>query len=54
MFYKNGHNSGPSGSPDMILTAFDVKFQEKKNENKQIRKKSILESWYTQIRISPN
>ena len=32
MFYKIGHNSGPRGSPDMILTAFDVKFHEKKDE----------------------
>ena len=32
MFYKFGHNSGPRGSPDMILTAFDVKFHETKNE----------------------
>ena len=32
MFYKIGHNSGPRGSPDMILTAFDVKFNEKKYE----------------------
>ena len=32
MFYKIGHNLGPRGSPDMILTAFDVKFHEKKNE----------------------
>ena len=31
-FYKYAHNSGPKGSPDMILTAFDVKFHEKKNE----------------------
>ena len=32
MFYKIGHNSSPRGSPDMILTAFDVKFHEKKDE----------------------
>ena len=32
MFLKNGHNSSPRGSPDMILTAFDRKFHEKKNE----------------------
>ena len=32
MFYKIGHDSPPRGPPDMILTAFDVKFQEKKNE----------------------
>ena len=32
MFYKIGHNSGPRGSPDMILTAFDVKFHDTKNE----------------------
>ena len=31
-FYKYAHNSGPRGSPDMILTAFDVKFDEKKDE----------------------
>ena len=31
-FYKYGHSSGPRGSPDMILTAFDLKFQEKKDE----------------------
>ena len=31
-FYKYAHNSGPRGSPDMILTAFDVKFHEKKDE----------------------
>ena len=31
-FYEYGHNSGPRGSPDMILTAFDVKFHEKKKE----------------------
>ena len=30
--YKYTHNSGPRGSPDMILTAFDVKFHEKKDE----------------------
>ena len=30
MFYKIGHNSSPRGSPDMILTAFDVRFNEKK------------------------
>ena len=29
---KNCHNSGPRGSPDMILMAFDVKFDEKKDE----------------------
>ena len=28
MFYKIGHNSGPRGFPDMILTAFDVKFHD--------------------------
>ena len=28
-FYKYGHDSGPRGSPDMILTVFDVKFHEK-------------------------
>ena len=32
MFYKIGHNSGPKGAPDMILTALDVKFHEKKYE----------------------
>ena len=31
-FYKYGHISGPRGSPDMILTAFDVKFHETKDE----------------------
>ena len=31
-FYKYAHNSGPTGSPDMILTAFDVKFHEEKYE----------------------
>ena len=31
-FYKYAHNSGTRGSPDMILTAFDVKFNEKQNE----------------------
>ena len=31
-FYKYAHNSGPRRSPDMILTAFDVKFHEKKDE----------------------
>ena len=31
-FYKYAHNSGARGSPDMILTAFDMKFQEKKDE----------------------
>ena len=31
-FYKYAHNSGPKGSPDMILSAFDVKFNETKNE----------------------
>ena len=31
-FYKYAHNSGPRGSPDMILTAFDVKFHETKDE----------------------
>ena len=32
MFYKICHNSGPRGSPDMILTAFDVTFHKKKHE----------------------
>jgi hypothetical protein len=32
LFYKIGHNSGPRGSPDMILAAFDGKFHEKKDE----------------------
>ena len=31
-FYKYAHNSGPRGSPDMILIAFDVKVHEKKDE----------------------
>ena len=31
-FYKYAHNSGPKGSPDTILAAFDVKFHEKKDE----------------------
>ena len=31
-FYKYAHNSGPSGSPDMILTAFEKKVHEKKDE----------------------
>ena len=31
-FYKYGHFSGPRGSPDMILSAFDVKFHEKEDE----------------------
>ena len=31
-FYKYAQNSGPRGFPDMILTAFDVKFHEKKDE----------------------
>ena len=25
-FYKYAHNSSPKGSPDMIVSAFDVKF----------------------------
>ena len=32
VFFKYAHNSSPRGSPDMILTAFDVKFHEQKNE----------------------
>ena len=31
-FHKNGHNSGQNRSPDMILTAFDGKLNEKKDE----------------------
>ena len=31
-FYKYAHNSSPKGSPDMILTAFEMKFDEKKDE----------------------
>ena len=31
-FYNYAHNSGARGSPDMILSAFDVKFNEKKDE----------------------
>ena len=30
--YKYAHNLGPKGSPDMIPTAFDVKFHETKHE----------------------
>ena len=30
MFYKVRHNSGPRGSPDMILKAFDMISREKK------------------------
>ena len=32
MFYKHVHNSGSKGSPDMILSAFYVKFHETKND----------------------
>ena len=28
-FYKYAHNSGPKGSPDMVLNAFDMKFNDK-------------------------
>ena len=28
-FFKYAHNSGPKGSADLILRAFDVKFQDK-------------------------
>ena len=31
-FYKFAHNSGPKGSPDMILSAFHVKFYAWKTE----------------------
>ena len=31
-FYKYAHNSGPRGSPDIILTAFDVNLHAKKDE----------------------
>ena len=31
-FCKYGHDSEPKGSPDMILNAFHVKFDEKKKE----------------------
>ena len=31
-FYKYAHNSAPRGSPDMILIAFDMKFNEKNDE----------------------
>ena len=31
-FYKYAYNSGLRGRPDMILTAFDMKFHEKKDE----------------------
>ena len=27
-FYKYAHNSGPKGSPDMILSAYHVKFDD--------------------------
>ena len=30
--YKYDHISGPRGSPDMILNAFHVKFDDKQNE----------------------
>ena len=30
--YKYSHTSGPKGSPDMIMSAFGVKFYEKKDE----------------------
>ena len=30
-FYKYAHNSGQKGSPDMILTAFNMKFDETKD-----------------------
>ena len=29
--FNYAHNSDPRGSPDMILTAFDVKLREKQN-----------------------
>ena len=32
MFYKFAHNSSQNGFPDIILTAFDGKFDEKKDE----------------------
>ena len=32
MFYKYAHILDPKGSPDMILSAFDIKFDEKKDE----------------------
>ena len=31
-FHKYAHNSGPRGSPDIIMTAFDVKFDEETDE----------------------
>ena len=31
-FYKYAHKSGSRGSPDMILSAFYVKFYEEKDE----------------------
>ena len=31
IFYKLGYISGPKRSPDMILSAFDVKFDETKD-----------------------
>ena len=46
-FYKYAHNSGPRGSPDMILTAFDVKFHEKKDELPP-------EAWNPQTKIKKN
>ena len=30
--YKYAHNSSPKGSPDMVLTAFDMKFHKEKDE----------------------
>ena len=32
MFYKYAHILGPKRSPDVMLNAFDVKFDEKKDE----------------------
>ena len=46
-FYKYAHNSGPMGSPDMILPAFDVKFQETKDE-------LPTEAWNPQTQIPKN
>ena len=31
-FYTHAHNSGPKGSPDMILNAFNMKFDDKIKE----------------------
>ena len=46
-FYEYAHNSGPRGSPDMILTPFDVKFHETKDELPP-------EAWNPQQQIKKN